>query len=168
MGFLELINIFLKPKAKKPDAHRFIISDEGQKEIERSEGCFLKAYQDIVGVWTIGFGSTCYPDGSLVKKGDIITEEEAEQMLRYNLDKTAKKLSEVIKVDCTQNQVDAIHSFVYNIGFNAFKNSTFLKLLNQGEYDRAASEFGRWVYAGGRKIRGLKLRRKREKELFLA
>jgi lysozyme len=71
-----------------------------------------------------------------------------------------------VTVALSQNQVDALHSFVFNIGGEAFTRSTLLRLLNQGQFESASREFSRWVYSGGVQLPGLVQRRADEEALF--
>ena len=139
------------------------ISQTGIDLIKQFEGCKLEAYQCSAGVWTIGYGHT----GSDVTKGRKITLTEAESLLKQDLIVHCNNVSKLVKVSLNQNQFDALVSFIYNIGINAFKNSTMLKYLNKGEFYAAAKEFDRWIYAGGKVSEGLKNRRTAEKTLFL-
>ena len=138
------------------------ISREGVKFVEFNEGLKLKAYKDLAGVLTIGYGHT----GPEINKDMEITQEKAEELLKKDLIKAIKAVNQSVKVSLTQNQFDSLVDFVFNVGEGAFKKSTLLKHLNEGEYGPAADEFLRWVYAGGKQIKGLGERRKREKEFF--
>lgn len=151
---------------------RFDISRNGLKLIQEYEDFRAKAYLDIKGVPTIGFGTTYYQDGTKVQLGDICTRSQAEawfmndcKALDAFLDRnvTQKKL--------TQNQFDALASFIYNVGRNAFIGSTMYRLIKLGKMKEAAEEFLRWdkVTINGKKVssQGLLNRRKKERALFL-
>ena len=138
------------------------ISDEGIGLIKRFEGCRLKAYQDSVGVWTIGFGST-----RGVGAGDVITQEEADRRLLADLETVEKCINNSVAVELTQQQYDALCSFTFNLGCGALRGSTLLKKLNDGDDDGAAQEFARWNKAGGQVLAGLVSRRKAEHDLFI-
>lgn len=142
-------------------------SNSGINLIKGFEGKRLKAYDDGVGVWTIGFGTIKYPNGVRVKKGDTCTESQAEQYLRNDLVVFENALNRLVKVSLNQNQFDALVSLTYNIGTGAFKDSTLLKKLNAKDYKGAAEQFPRWNRGGGRVLNGLVKRRKIEMELFL-
>ena len=131
------------------------------------EGLRLKAYDDGVGVWTIGFGTTIYPNGIRVKKGDICTEAQAKAYMAHDLKKFESAVNNAVTVPLNQNQFDALVSLAYNIGTNAFKNSTLVKKLNAGDIRGAAEQFDVWVNAGGKRMQGLVNRRAKEKEVFL-
>lgn len=136
------------------------ISDEGIALIKRFEGLRLDAYQDSVGVWTIGYGHT-----KGVHQGQSINGSEAEQLLRDDLEHFESGVEDMAG-DCTQGQFDALMSFAFNLGLGALRGSTLLKLHKLGQHERAAAEFGRWVHAGGRKLAGLVKRRAAEAELY--
>ncbi|AID17956.1 endolysin [Acinetobacter phage YMC11/12/R2315] len=142
-------------------------SDTGINLISTFEGTRLTAYDDGVGVWTIGIGTTVYPNGTKVKKGDTCTSEQAKTYFKHDLIKFENVVNESVKVPLSQNQFDALVSLTYNIGSGAFKNSTLLKLLNNGDYQGAADQFPAWKKAGGRVLEGLVKRRAAERSLFL-
>lgn len=139
--------------------------------IKKWEGLFLNAYIDPVGIPTIGYGTTRYPNGQKVRLGERISERDAEAYLRYECSEKAREISQLIQVPVNQNQFDALVSFSYNVGTGAFQGSTLLRKLNQGDYQGAANEFSRWVngVVNGVKqpLPGLVSRRADEKQLFL-
>ncbi|MEO0537654.1 MAG: lysozyme [Cyanobacteria bacterium P01_A01_bin.123] len=134
----------------------------GIRLIKSFEGLRLKAYQDAVGIWTIGYGTT-----SGVRPGMVITEAEAERLLRRDVDKFERAVSSLVKVSINDNQFAALVSFSYNVGSSALGDSTLLRLLNQGNYQGAADQFPRWNRAGSRVLAGLTRRRNAERALFL-
>lgn len=137
--------------------------------IQQFEGLKLKAYKDSVGIWTIGFGNIFNLDtGNPIKEGDEITQETADRWLKIEVDQLQTKLKKVITVPLTDNQLTAITSLAYNIGFGAFKRSTLLRLLNAGaSKEEVAKQFLRWNKAGGKEVKGLTNRRQAEFNLFL-
>jgi len=137
------------------------ISEAGYVLIKRFEGLRCFAYQCTAGVWTIGYGHT-----SGVKKGDTITKEKADKLLEKDLQYTMSVVKSYVTVPISQGMFDALCSFVFNIGAGAFGRSTLLRLLNQGQYDNAAKEFDRWIYAGGKVLNGLRNRRAMERAMF--
>ena len=143
------------------------ISKIGIDLISSFEGIRLNAYDDGVGVWTIGIGTTIYPNGTKVKKGDKCTQEQALEYLQHDLKSFEKTVSESVKVPLSQNQFDALVSLAYNIGSGAFKNSTLLKKLNAKDYAGAADQFLVWNKGGGKVLKGLVRRREAERALFL-
>ena len=139
------------------------ISAAGIELLKQFEGCRLTAYQDSVGVWTIGFGTT-----TGVKEGQTISQVKAEEYLRFDLAIFEKAVTESLKVPVNQNQFDALVSFTYNVGVSAFRSSTLLNLINEKTDKKVvAAEFSKWVKAGNQTLPGLVSRRKAESELFL-
>jgi len=135
--------------------------------IAKYEGFRTKPYKCPAGVPTIGYGSTFYCDGSRVKITDPeISEKEAYKLMSFHANDFAKKIQSVVKVPLNQNQLDALTSFVYNVGLTNFKGSTMFRLINEQRFETAAIHFSRWVYAGKQILPGLVKRRKEEKELF--
>jgi GH24 family phage-related lysozyme (muramidase) len=143
------------------------ISDKVISLIKQFEGLRLTAYQDSVGVWTIGYGWTQPVDGKPIRPGMTIKEETAERLLRTGLVGYESDVSKLVKVKLTQGQFDALVSFAYNLGTRALSTSTLLQKLNAGDYAGAADEFPRWNKAGGKVLPGLTLRREAERALFL-
>jgi Phage-related lysozyme (muraminidase) len=138
------------------------VSAAGLDCIKGHEGLRLKAYLDTGGVWTIGYGHTAG-----VKEGDTCTPEQAYAWLDEDADIAERAINQLVKVPLTQNQFDALVSFVYNIGRPEFFTSTLLRKLNAGDYTGAAGQFGRWIYDNGKIINGLVLRRSDERDLFV-
>lgn len=134
-----------------------------KQTIKTAEGLRLTAYLDTGGVWTIGYGHT----GSDVREGLTIPLSEAERLLTRDLRVAEGHVNDAVKVKLTQNQFDALVSFVYNVGGGAFRSSTLLKLLNAGDYDGAANQLPRWNKDNGKTVPGLTNRRREERELFL-
>lgn len=135
--------------------------------IRKFEGCYLKAYQCSAKKWTIGYGNTFFEDGSLVKQGDIITQDRADSLFLIILDEFAAKIKPLIKVELNDNQFGALLSFAYNCGVANLKNSTLLRKVNANPSDPAiALEFAKWNKAGGKVLNGLTRRRKAESDLY--
>ena len=135
------------------------------------EGLRLDAYRDPVGIPTIGYGTIRYPDGTPVRMGDRITEDQAEAYLTLEAEKFARDISEIADgIALNQNQFDALVSFTYNVGIGAFKSSTLLDKLQEGDFDAAAKEFERWnkgtINGVKRVLPGLTIRRQTERALF--
>ncbi len=143
------------------------LSQVGVNSICNFEGLRLSAYDDGIGVWSIGYGTTRYPHGLSVQKGDTCTLEQAKVYMQHYLKIFERAVNGAVKVPLTQNQFDALVSLSYNIGAGAFKKSTLLKKLNSGDYKGAANQFDVWVNAGGKRLAGLVRRRAIEKKLFL-
>lgn len=122
--------------------------------IKRFESCKLTAYQDTAGVWTIGYGHI-----KGVKKGDRITQYQAEQFLRDDLSEYERAAGKVQRLT-TQGRYDAVVDFMYNLGIGNFNKSTLKIYIESGRAVWEIQEqFLRWVNAGGRKLGGLVSRR---------
>jgi len=143
-------------------------SEKGIALIKQFEGCKLTAYQDSVGVWTIGYGWTQPVDGKPIRAGMTIKQETAERLLKNGLVSYESDVSRLVKVGLTQGQFDALVSFTYNLGARSLSTSTLLRKLNAGDYAGAADEFMRWNKAGGKVLNGLTRRREAERALFLS
>lgn len=128
------------------------------------------AYQDSVGIWTIGYGSTKNPyTGVKVKQGDFIDENTALDWLQKEIKTRVAAIKKLIKVKVNQNQLDALTSLAYNIGLGAFQSSTLLRLLNNNAPKiQVADQFLRWNKANGKEVKGLTIRRQLERKLFLS
>ena len=137
-------------------------SANGLALTEKSEGFVPTAYQDPVGVWTIGYGHT----GPDVTPGLTITLAQAQQLLQQDTVSAASCVNNCVTVVLNQNQFDALVDFTFNLGPKALYSSTLLKDVNLGDFDSAAQQFGRWVYAGGKVLPGLVTRRAAEAALF--
>lgn len=141
----------------------FEYDEQGLQLTEGYEGFRNKAYQDVVGVWTIGYGHT----GPDVKPGLTITNEQGEILLRSDVAAATTCVRSAVTHPITQHQFDALVDFTFNEGRGSFLHSTLLKLVNAGDIPGAANEFLKWVMAGGRKLDGLVRRRTGERALFL-
>ncbi|KWW18795.1 muraminidase [Pseudomonas putida] len=137
-------------------------SQRGLSLIKSFEGLRLHAYQDSVGVWTIGYGAT-----RGVKAGMKISKEQAERMLLNDVQRFEPEVERLITAPLNQNQWDALISFTYNLGAANLESSTLRRLINAGDYKSAAEQFSRWNKAGGQVLAGLTRRRAAERELFL-
>lgn len=135
--------------------------------IKQFEGFRPQAYQDSVGVWTIGYGTTII-NGQPVKQGMTITQDQALQLVQQEVNKLWSKIESILKVKINDNQMNALVDFAYNLGYNALKTSTLMRLVNESKFDEAANQFPRWVYAGGKVLPGLVKRREAERQLFLS
>lgn len=125
------------------------------------EGHSLEAYKDDVGVPTIGYGHT-----KGVRMGDRISEQWAKELLKMDVQEVEEQVK-ALNVAHTEGQLDALVSFAFNLGITRLRNSTLLKLIREGARKNAIKqEFKRWVYARGRKLHGLELRREWEAKRF--
>lgn len=137
------------------------ISAEGLALIKKFEGCELEAYQDAVGVWTIGYGHI-----KGVKEGMTITKEQAEEMLLEELVEYENYVLEAVNHQLDQCMFDALVSWTYNLGPSNLNASTMLKVLNAGNYEGVPEQIKRWNKAGGKVLTGLVRRREAEALLF--
>ena len=119
------------------------ISDNGLQQIIKREGVILHAYQDSVGVWTIGTGHTSAAGPPRVTPGQVITKEQNDQILRDDLAPIERQFTEFVSVPVTQNQYDAIISIVFNVG-PKFWHSTCIQRLNAGDISGAAQAIMLW------------------------
>jgi lysozyme len=139
-----------------------LLSQKGLNFIKSWEGCVLGAYRCSAGVLTIGYGHT-----KTTKANQVITFNEAERLLKLDVQDSVGAVNRLVKVRLSQNQFDALVSFTFNVGIGAFERSTLLKKLNNGDIRGAASEFLRWTRAAGKEVLGLVNRRESERRLFL-
>ena len=131
--------------------------------IKHFEGCELEAYKCPAGVWTIGYGHI-----KGVKEGMTITEQQAEEMLKSELNEYEGYINNLVTAELNQNQFDAMVSWVYNLGGGNLSASTLLKVLNAGDYAGVPAQMMRWNKAGGKVLEGLTRRRQAEADLFVA
>lgn len=144
------------------------ISKEGLDHIKRWEGYELEVYDDGVGYLTAGVGHLLSPEEKrTLKLGTPVTEAQVDAWLVEDVKKAEAAVRRLVTHDLTQPQFDSLVSFVFNVGEGALAKSKLLRLLNAGEIEEAADEFERWVFAKGRKLRGLVSRRAAEQQLFL-
>jgi len=144
------------------------IGKKGLALIKEFEGCKLTSYKCPAGVWTIGIGSTRYSDGSAVKQGQTLANEEAALLLLSKTLAPYEHAVNAIKVELTQNEFDALVSLTYNIGAGNLASSTLVKMLKAGDNKaEIAKQFLRWDKANGKPLTGLTRRRNAEAELFL-
>lgn len=135
--------------------------------LKKVEGFSPTAYKDGSG-WSIGYGHQILPGEPYAPIGtqQSITEAEASQLLEQDLTKARDAVLYYTKVPLTSNQLNALSSFVYNIGINAFADSTLLKKLNAGDFTGALNEMARWTKSGGETNAGLAYRRAQEQQMF--
>ena len=141
------------------------VNQDGIGLIKKFEGCRLTAYKPVSSekYYTIGYGHY----GADVKEGMTITQEQAEEYLKQDLEKFEKGVDDCVKVGITQNQFNALVSFAYNCGIGALQTSTLLKKLNACDFEGAANEFLRWNKSNGVALPGLTNRRVAERDMFL-
>jgi lysozyme len=163
------------PKLIQPSAFR--LNSIATEMIKSYEGLDLDAYEDGVGVWTIGIGTTTYPNGRPVKPGDRITEQQALDYFRHDVDLFIQALRELVTVSLTGRQIAALTSFIYNVGIGSdrypeqypgFKYSTLRTRINEGaSVDEIQTQFRRWINRGTPTEAGLRKRRESECELWI-
>jgi lysozyme len=140
---------------------------EGVDLVIRFEGYSSTPYRCAAGVWTIGYGTTRYPDGRRVTGDDPeCTKQQAEAWLHHELEKAERAVIMYCKPYLNDKQRAALASFVYNLGSGAFKASTLRRRINSGDWDDVPYQLSRWNKAGGRVLRGLVRRRTAEAELW--
>lgn len=152
------------------------INDEGLELIKRWEGLVLYAYDDrdgarppkpikagdkVRGKLTIGYGHT-----RSAHRGQVITEAEAERLLREDISSAEAAVERLVSVPLNDQQFAALVSFVFNVGETAFGKSTLRRKLNAGDYAAAPGELMRWVYDDGKRVEGLVNRRAQEAALW--
>lgn len=138
------------------------MTDKGLRMLKSFESCKLDAYQDSVGVWTIGWGQT----GPGVVEGVYWTQQECDDALNKTLEDVYKSVMQATTRSLNDDELSALMDFVYNLGINSFKQSTLRKFINMGNFEGAPTEFKKWVYAGDNKLQGLVDRRDAEAALF--
>jgi len=154
-----------------------VISERGLEVIKHFESClkpvgngYFEAYPDPAHGWhvpTIGWGTIEYPDGRSVKKGDRISQAEADKLLTWEVAEKAEGVIKLVTVPLDSDQFSALVSFAYNLGLGNLAKSTLLRKLNASDYGGASQEFLRWTRAAGKVLPGLVRRRQSERNLFL-
>ena len=154
------------------------ITKYGINELIEREGSRHHVYNDVAGLPTIGVGhlltrdelmsGKIVIDGHPVKMVRGLSDAQVKALLEHDLKPIEKAVNDYVKVELTRPQYDTLVSFVFNIGIWAFRKSTLLKVLNDGNYDQVPEQLKRWVYAGGKIRRGLQRRRKEEIENWSA
>jgi lysozyme len=143
--------------------NNFKYSDAGMALTKDFEGLRLTAYQDVAGIWTVGYGHV----GPAILAGMTISKADAEALLRADLADAVACVNRAVRVTITQNQFDAMVDFCFNAGRGNFLQSTLLRKVNLQDFAGAAVQFGLWVHAGGEVVSGLVRRRKAEAVLFM-
>lgn len=137
-------------------------SQRGIDLIKEFEGFVGHAYQDPVGIWTIGYG---FIKG--VSAGDTISKEQAETRLKIELRVYETAVMEATDGNASQNEFDALVCFAFNVGVAGMKKSSVIKAHNRGDKIAASRAFGLWNKAGGKVFAGLTRRRRAEANLYL-
>ena len=139
------------------------ITQQGIDLIKHFEGFSPAIYICPAGYPTIGYGHLAYDNESF----DRISESEAEDLLRKDVEVAERAVTRLINTPLTDGQFDALVSFTFNLGTGALQRSTLRRVANRGEHNKVPEQLMRWVWAGGRKLNGLVLRRFAESELYL-
>jgi lysozyme len=143
------------------------LNKEGLDLIKQFEGLKLNAYLCSAGVPTIGYGTIRYKNGQKVKIGDVCTIEQAETYLANDVKTFELGVDAMCRDDINQNQFNALVSFAYNLGLGSLKSSTLLKKVNSDPTDKSIKgEFGKWINANGKPIKGLVIRREIESQMY--
>jgi lysozyme len=141
----------------------FTYSDAGLALTKSFEGLRLEAYQDVGGVWTVGYGHT----GPDLLTGMKISQADANAMLRADLSAAVAYVNRAVTGEISQMQFDALVDFCFNVGRGNLLKSSLLRYVNLGEFESAAAQFLLWVNAGGKRVEGLVHRRQAERAMFL-
>ena len=141
------------------------ITEEGLDLIKRFEGFRPTVYTCPAGWPTIGYGHVVR-NNERERFSAGINERAAEELLRRDVEAAEKAVLRLIHVPLSDGQFSALVSFAFNLGAGALQRSTLRRRVNREEYDAASAEFRRWVWAGGRKLKGLISRRAAEAALF--
>lgn len=158
-----LLSMLLSPAQSQTCFHDCEIASNGLILIKNAEGFSPFIYRDSVGIPTIGFGHVIQP-------GDDITQPlmgpEAVELLMSDIRVRTEKINTFIDVPLTHNQFDALTSFAYNLGTGTLQRSTLLKKINENQNDQVHDQFLRYTYAGGKMLKGLRIRREAEARLY--
>lgn len=152
------------------------MSDNGRRLLTEWEGKESKVYRDSAGLMTIGVGHLLTKDeitsgkiliaGVPVKYENGLTDQQIDKLLEQDLAWAESAVSDLVRVELMECMRDCLISFIYNIGVSAFKNSTLLKKLNDGEYEKIPDQLTRWNKINGKGVHGLTNRRNKEIELW--
>jgi lysozyme len=142
------------------------ISKTGLDLIKQFEGFSPTVYICPAGYPTIGYGHVVKPQEREQFAGGI-TPEQAEALLRQDVQTAERTVLRLISVPLTQGQFDALVSFTFNLGAGALQRSTLRSKVNRGDHAAVPAEFRKWVWAGGRKLEGLVRRRELEKKFYI-
>lgn len=142
-----------------------LVSSKFTEHIESLEGFKAQAYRDTGGVLTIGYGHVVKPSEKHLYTA-VITRDEAAALLRKDTKIAEQAVNDNVRVPLSQNQFDALVSFVFNVGERQFRQSTLLKKLNDGHCCAVPDEMRKWTRDNGRVVMGLVKRREAEIALY--
>lgn len=158
------------------DPKNLSVSDNGAELISKFEGFESSVYNDAAGFPTIGFGHKLTEEekqsgkininGEKINIQDGISKSQAKKVLKQDAEVATKAIKNSVKTELTQKQFDSLTSFAFNVGPGAFRKSTLLKELNNGNFEKVPGELTKWNKAGGEVLQGLVNRRNEEAELF--
>ena len=143
------------------------LTDDGLALIKRFEGFEPEIYICPGGWPTIGYGHVVR-DAERERFTDGIDEAEAEDLMRLDVETAERAVLRLIRVPLEDGRFDALCSFTFNLGAGALQRSTLRRKVNREEHDAVPAELRRWVWAGGRRLKGLVRRREAEAELYVA
>lgn len=138
------------------------LNKTGLDLIKKFEGCRLQAYQDVSGIWTVGWGQT----GPWIDESTMLSQAQADTLLERELKKKEEAMSRIVIAPTTENEWAALVSLAYNIGIGAFANSTLLRYLNSDQKGLVPEQFLVWCKVKKKVIPSLLARRQTEKELY--
>lgn len=141
------------------------LNQAGIDLIKSYEGWSATIYKDVAGYPTIGYGHLVLEHETFPTS---ISRDEGEALLRADVKRFEDGVNKYVEVPLTQNMFNALVSFSYNVGVNAFSQSTLLRKLNAGDYIGANNELSRWDKAGGQQVKGLAVRRLDEQKEFFS
>ncbi len=147
--------------APRPIGEKMQISEEGKNLIKKFEGCELEAYKCAAGVWTIGYGHI-----KTAVEGMKIDQATANELFDEEMGEYETYVNTAVTVPLSQNQFDALVSWVFNLGNGNLNASTMLKVINSGDHAGVPAQIKRWNKAGGKVLEGLIRRREAEALLY--
>jgi len=147
--------------APRPIGEKMQISEEGKNLIKKFEGCELEAYKCAAGVWTIGYGHI-----KTAVEGMKIDQATANELFDEEMGEYETYVNTAVTVPLSQNQFDALVSWVFNLGNGNLNASTMLKVINSGDHAGVPAQIKRWNKAGGKVLDGLIRRREAEALLY--
>ncbi len=140
------------------------VTEDGLRLIRRFEGFSALPYLCPAGYLTVGYGHLVRNPQAFKQP---ITEDEATEMLVVDIETTARAVLRLISVSLTDGQFDALVSFTFNLGAGALQRSTLRRKVNREDHDDVPTEFAKWIWAGGKKQKGLIRRREAEAVLYI-
>jgi lysozyme len=161
MFFPKLSECIRGALAPQPIGEKMGISEEGKNLIKKFEGCELEAYKCAAGVWTIGYGHI-----KTAVEGMKIDQATANELFDEEMGEYETYVNTAVTVPLSQNQFDALVSWVFNLGNGNLNASTMLKVINSGDHAGVPAQIKRWNKAGGKVLEGLIRRREAEALLY--